>query len=580
MAHAAAPRPQISQSLEDRLEELAGMADVSPVRRDSNRFVRKAITAWRNGDAPLAAKGALRATQIDPTNARAFHVLATALQRMGYLQKALVTFEEALRLDPNDPEVVADLGLCAWQMKMGDTAQQLFRHYIARCPDSPLGYNNLGMLQAEMGDVASGIETVRDAIVRMPEASILWHSLGNMLSEEGLVEDSIPFYEEAIRLDPAMPQLYHNLGYAWLHLGQMAKALDCIERSAAGLLDPINHAEAQYSRAICLIGMGRIAEGFDAYEARQNPLFRAHVPHMIKAPQWDGEPLDGKSLLVVAEQGLGDELMFANTIPDLVRAVGSEGQVYIACDKRLMELFQRSFPTAKVGFVEDRLLHDVDGDKPLRFTSFAFEAGKPDYYALMGSTMRRFRRTLDSFPHQAYLTPDPARVAHYRARLAAFGHSGPTIGLCWRSMMLHTKRAKYYSALETWAPILKTPGARFVNLQYDDCSAELAAVAAQCGVTIEVIDGLDLKNDIDGAAALSAALDLVISAPTAAAAIAGSVGTPVWFLTACMSWPQLGTGEYPWYRQTRAFVPEKFGDWGQLVPQVAVELEKFIAGWR
>lgn len=579
MTHVAVSLPEIRQSLEDRLEELAGSTGVSRVRRQSNRFVRFAIRTWQNGNAPLAAKGALRATQVDPTNARAFHVLASALQRMGYLHKALVTFEEALRLDPNDAEVVADLGLCAWKMKMGDTAQKLFRHYIASCPNSPLGYNNLGALQAEMGDLAGGVETLRDAISRMPEASILWHSLGNMMSEDGLVENSIPFYEEALRLDPTLPQYYHNLAYAWLHLGRMAKALDCIEKSTAGLRDPIDQAEAAYSRAICLIGMGRIAEGFDAYEARRNPLFRAYVPHMIKAPLWDGEPLEGKSLLVVAEQGLGDELMFASTIPDLERAVGPNGKLYIATDKRLTPLFRRSFPAAEAGSVVDRLLQDVDGNKPLRFTSFEFEAGTPDYFVPMGSALRHFRRTLDSFPHQAYLKPDPARVEHFRNLIAASGGKGPAVGLCWRSMMLQTKRAKYYSALEMWEPLLKTPGVRFINLQYDDCAAEIASVAEQFGVQIEIVEGLDLKNDIDGAAALSAALDLVVSAPTAAAAIAGSVGTPVWFLTACAAWPQLGTSEYPWYRKTRAFVPEKFGDWEQLLPDVAAELEKFAAGW-
>ena len=92
------------------------------------------------------------------------------------------------------------------------------------------------------------------------------------------------------------------------------------------------------------------------------------------------------------------------------------------------------------------------------------------------------------------------------------------------------------------------------------------------GVDIKVIDGLDLKNDIDGAAALSAALDLVVSAPTAAAATAASVGTEVWFLTAGRTWPQLGTDEYPWYRKTNVFSPAKFGDWNELIPRVGEAL--------
>ncbi len=143
-------------------------------------------------------------------------------------------------------------------------------------------------------------------------------------------------------------------------------------------------------------------------------------------------------------------------------------------------------------------------------------------------------------------------------------------------MVLGMKRGKYYSALDSWGPILKTPGATFVNLQYGDCRDEIARAEEQHASKINVIDGLDLKNDIDGAAALSAAVDLVISAPTAAAATAGAVGTEVWFLTAGRTWPQLGTDEFPWYRKSCVFSPEKFAAWIQLMPQVGQALGGFI----
>jgi hypothetical protein len=111
-----------------------------------------------------------------------------------------------------------------------------------------------------------------------------------------------------------------------------------------------------------------------------------------------------------------------------------------------------------------------------------------------------------------------------------------------------------------------------VNVQYGDCADELARAEEMFGVKIHSIPGLDLKNDIDGAAALSAALNLVISAPTAAAATAGSVGTETWFLTAGRTWPQLGTEEFPWYRATKVMIPEKFADWASLMPKVSEHL--------
>jgi ADP-heptose:LPS heptosyltransferase len=320
--------------------------------------------------------------------------------------------------------------------------------------------------------------------------------------------------------------------------------------------------------------MGRLKDGWREYEIRNTERFRGHVRHMLKATYWQGETLRGKRLLVIGEQGLGDEFMFANVLPDLQRAVGEAGKLQIAVDPRLVLLFQRSFPSADVGTYDDRKLVTPDGSKELRFVPWATKDGEPDYYVMMGSALQYHRNRIEDFRREKFLTPDPARIADYRAQMEAFG-PGPYVGICWRSMMLNTKRKKYYSALDDWGAVLKTPGVTFVNVQYGDCAEELTRAQERHGVKIHSIEGLDLKNDIDGAAALSAALDLVISAPTAAAATAAAVGTETWFLTAGRTWPQLGTEEYPWYAKTRVLCPEKFGDWTALMPRIADELNQF-----
>jgi hypothetical protein len=255
--------------------------------------------------------------------------------------------------------------------------------------------------------------------------------------------------------------------------------------------------------------------------------------------------------------------------------VGETGTLQIAVDPRLVPLFQRSFPEAQVGTYDDRTLIDPDGNKALRLIPFASKDNKPDLWAPMGSALQYFRKSLADFRREAFLRPDPARVEDFRQRLAAL--PGKTVGLCWRSMMLGAKRAKYFSPIDHWGPILRTPGVHFVNLQYGDCAAELARACEKFGVTIHQIEGLDLRDDIDGTAALCAALDLVLSAPTAAGAIAGAVGARTWFVTAGRTWPQLGTAEYPWYADTTVFWPQKFGDWNALMPRVAEELAAFAA---
>ena len=555
----------------DKLEELVAEVVAEKKRHRSNIALKRAVHIWRKGDHAGAAKWALRATEEDDTHSMAFHVLAMALERMGHLHKALVTYERAFQLDPEDPELLINLGLTAWNLKLTEGAANMFRLYIEAKPNSPLGYNNLGSVQCDLGQPDAAIETLRTAILRMPGETILWNALGTVLAEEGRSEESLVFYEESIRLAPTFARAYHNLGYAYQHLGRLEEALENYDKALELAVDPTEIRECRHSRSICLIGAGKLEEGFKEYEIRNDQRFRAYLHHLIQAPLWKGEPLAGSKILLVGEQGLGDEFMFANILPDVLAEVGDKGKLQIAVDPRLVPLFQRSFPKAEVGTYDDKTLIDNDGNKALRLIPFVGAQNKPDFWAPMGTALQVYRKSLADFRHEPFLIPDPARVAEFRAKLAAL--PGKKVGLCWRSMMLGAKRAKYFSPIDGWAPVLATPGVSFVNLQYGDCAEELARVAEQYGVTVHSIEGLDLKDDIDGAAALCAALDLVISAPTAAAATAASVGTETWFVTAGRTWPQLGTAEYPWYASTRVFWPEKFGDWTTLMPEVSDELE-------
>ena len=557
----------------DKLQVLIDEVVQEKKRHRSNIALKRAIQVWRRGDHAGAARWALRATDEDPQSSKAFHVLGMALERMGHLHKALVTYERAFQLDPEDPELLINLGLTAWNLKLTEGAEVMFRLYIAAMPDSPLGYNNLGSVQCDQGQPGAAIETLKTAILRMPQEAILWNALATVLAEEGRSDESVVFYEESIRLAPDFARAYHNLGYAYQHLGKLEEALNYYDGALERAVDPTEIREGRHSRSICLIGAGRLEDGFREYEIRNDQRFRAYLHHLIEAPLWKGEALEGKKILLVGEQGLGDEFMFANILPDVQKALGPNGKLQIAVDPRLVTLFQRSFPQAEVGTYDDKTLIDSDGNKALRLIPFAAKDNKPDFWAPMGTALQYYRRSLADFRHEAFLVPDPARVAEFRHKLAAL--PGKKVGLCWRSMMLAAKRAKYFSPIDGWAPVLRTPGISFVNLQYGDCAEELARAAEQFGVTVHTIDGLNLRDDIDGAAALCAALDLVISAPTAAAATAASVGAETWFVTAGRTWPQLGTAEYPWYARTRVFWPEKFGDWAGLMPEVSDALELF-----
>src|SRR6185312_10472951 len=269
------------------------------------------------------------------------------------------------------------------------------------------------------------------------------------------------------------------------------------------------------------------------------------------------------SMLLIGEQGLGDEVMFASYLPELIEALGPRGRLAVALEDRLTPLFQRSFP--QVAF-SAHASFKLDGQS-LR-TAPGVDAGAIDLWAPLASPLERFRPSLAAFPERdSYLTADPARVAHWRGVLA--GRPGPKVGILWKSLKLDGARLREFSPFERWRPVLTTPGVTFVNLQYGECAAELAEARAAFGVDILEPPGIDLKMDLDELAALCVALDLVLGPANATSNIAGACGAPVWLISTPVAWPKLGTDRYPWYPRPRVFSTRAFGQWDEVMGDIA-----------
>jgi tetratricopeptide (TPR) repeat protein len=531
----------------------------------------KALKAYKRGDYKAAVTRALEATRLDPNAAQAYHTLAMALEGLGELHKALLMYERAMSLDPKDPEVYLNLGLVAWKLRMLEGAEKFFRLYVAMCPESSLGYNNLGGVLRDETRFDDAIEILRGAIHRFPEKAELWNTLGTVAMEQGSIAEAQIFYQEALRLNPRLARAYHNIAYALSHTGDLEESVRYYDKALKLMGEHPDAIEAHHGRALCLVGLGKLKEGFEEWEARHDPRFRGSFLYAIKAPRWQGEPLDGKRLMVMGEQGLGDELMFSNAYPDLIKALGPKGKLLITCDSRLIPLFERSFPRAQVGPYENRR-HNGKGVRLVPWL-----AGEPsiDFFSTCGSTLRFLRADISTFPTDTpHLKPDPERVAFWRRRLEALG-PGPYVGVCWRSMVMTGTRAKYFSPLDAWGPALSSPHVRFINLQYGDCAADLKRAQESFGVEIHNFADLDLKNALDDNAALCAALDLAISAPTAAGALAGAVGTEAWLLTIGTVWPALGTDRFPWFVKSRVLSPKRYADWPELMTRLGHELNAF-----
>lgn len=548
----------------------------SPKSAEVRAALVKALKAYKRGDYKAAVLRALEATRLDPDAAQAYHTLALSLEGLGDLHKALLMYERAMQLDPKDAEVYLNLGLVAWKLRMLEGAEKFFRLYISMNGDSPLGYNNLGGVLRDQTRFDDAIEILRGAIYRFPDKAELWNSLGTVAMEQGSTAEAQIFYQEALRLEPRFARTYHNIAYALSHTGELDDSVRYYDKALKLMGDDADTIEAHHGRALCLVGLGKLEEGFAEWEVRHDPRFRGSMLYAIKAPRWQGEPLEGKRLLVMGEQGLGDEILFSNVFPDVIRALGAEGKLLVTVDSRLIPLFQRSFPEAEVGPYDNKR-HNAKG---VRCVPWLAERPPIDYFTTCGSTLRFLRTDIASFPTDTpHLKPDPKRVAFWRRRLEALG-PGPYVGVCWRSLVMTGPRAKYFSPLDEWAPVLKNEKARFINLQYGDCAADLERARARFGVKIHDFADLDLKHALDDNAALCAALDLVISAPTAAGALAGAVGTEVWLLTIGKVWPALGTDRFPWFVKSRVLSPERYADWPELMARLGKELDTFLQSRR
>ena len=329
------------------------------------------------------------------------------------------------------------------------------------------------------------------------------------------------------------------------------------------------------SHSTILMALGRIAEGWEDYEARLHHQFADTTVYLIERPQWaPGADLKGKTLLVFGEQGLGDEILFSNTLRDALERLGPDGRLILSVEPRLVPLFARTYPQARVEAHATYLV----GGRTVRYTpALQEELDTIDLWSPMGSLLREFRPTVETFPDRvAQIMPDPERVAHWR-RVLQDAPPGPKVGLLWKSAISKDARHRYFSPFADWAAVLKTPGVSFVNLQYGDCAAELAQAADEFGVEIWQPPGIDLKQDLDDLAALCAAMDLIVGFANATLNIGAACGVPTWLIVSPGAWPMLGTTRYPWYPQVRAFIAPTLGNWGPVMAKVGEALAAHLA---
>jgi Tfp pilus assembly protein PilF len=467
----------------------------------------------------------------------------------GDREAALATLKRAAALDPKSAQVRAFMGVVLLQLRSLDAALDHLR--IAHDTD-PQNGDILKLLVdtlLQSGRTQKALTICEAALRRDRTFYEAWTCLGLVYRRTHRSAEALECYERAIALEPRDVDSMANRAIALSDLGRPDEALEAFEAVLA--LKP-DHALARFHRGLALLSKGDYAQGWRDYEMRL--VSSDKPPQKALAPRWDGAPLAGRSIVVRGEQGLGDQIMFASCLPQLVESAGS---CAIECDPKLVALFERSFPAARVRAT------GADAPADARY----------DFEVPLGSLPMHYRRTAQDFPrHAGYLEADPVRTREWRGRLHALG-PGLKIGISWRGGTVLSRVALRSIPLEAWERVFALAGVRFVSLQYTEgAAAEVAALARAGGPAIAHWD--EAMADYDDTAALVTALDLTISVCTSVVHLAGALGRPVWVLAPqAAEWRYGSRGEaMPWYPSARVFRQEDYGDWDPVMRRVAGEL--------
>ncbi len=540
---------------------------------ENSKLLNRAIQAVHQQEFDKADKLALKLLATDDRLGLAWHVLAIAREKKGDYASSLRAYEAALALLTDHGSVAGDLGRLALRIGMPELAVGFFAHFRLSRPNDLEAANNLASALRELNRESEAIEVLKDAIATHPESPALWNTLGTVVCNTGDAAGSIVFFDEALSMDPLYSKALHNRAFAKSDMGDvegaLADAIEAMKRPST----PHDHAIMEFAYSTLLLALGRLEEGWKAYDARFSRELTDAPMFYVAGTRWSGQDLNGKRLLLSAEQGLGDEVMLANLLADTKALLGPEGKLTLAVEPRLIPLFQRSYPDIEV--TRHRTV-SYEGRVWRTFPEIT-DYSQFDYWAAMGDFLPSLRGAVEAFPdRRAFLTPDAERVAYWKAELENLGPT-PKVGMLWKSANLTSERARQFSAFEVWEPVLKTPGVTFVNLQYGDCEAEIAFAKEAFGIEIWQPPGIDLKKDLDDVMALCAAVDLVVGYSNATMNLAGAVGTPSFMLTGAASWTRLGTDYYPWYPSVRCFVTRQYGHWEEAMANMAGALGEFVA---
>lgn len=482
-----------------------------------------------------------KAIALKPDFAEAFINLGVALKELGRLDEAVAEYGKAIAINPDFAEAHSNLGLALYEQGKMEKAVAAHTRAADLGPDNATTYYNLGDALRELGRTGDAVAAYRRAIAIEPGLAGAHCNLGVALGALGQTEDAIASYRQAIAVNPDLVEAHSNLGAAFQAQMKLEDTIAAYRKAIA--IDP-DCAEAHKSLGMCLLMQGNFADGVPEYEWRLKT--QGHRLRDFAEPTWDGRPAPGKTILLHAEQGMGDTIQFIRYAPMVGDRVG---RVVVECQKPLVGLL------GGVGHIDQVI---AKGDSLPEF----------DLQAPLLSLPHLLGTTVETVPGDVpYLSAEADRIAAWQARLG--GDGGRKVGLVWAGRPGHKNDRNRSAALADLAPLLDIPGISFFSLQTGERGGDLAQVRG--GAITDLAPEL---SDFAETAAAVCSLDVVISVDTAIVHLAGALGRPTWIvLPFAPDWRWMtGRDDSPWYPTVRLFRQETPGDWAGVVSKVGEAL--------
>jgi len=534
-------------------EQLFGqILQVDPGHLDAMKLL--GVILHRSGRQQAAMEHIMRALKINPDFAAGHYNLGIMLREAGKLEEAAASFREAIRLQPDSAP--AHVNLAEALIALPDQARRaeavsICQQALRLKPDYAGAHYNLGLALYKLGRLEEAVSSYRETLRLKPDFAEAYNNLGAALHEQGRIEEAVSSYREAIRCNPAFTAAHANLGRSLCGVGKLEEALNSCEQAIR--LNP-EYVAAHFNRAICWLLLGDFERGWPEFEWRWKTE-EAVPPPFPRAP-WDGSSLTGRTILLHAEQGLGDTIQFVR-YASLVKKRG--GTVLVRCPQALVRLLS----TAR-GI--DRLIPE---NSPVP----AF-----DVEAALLSLPKVFGTSLATIPAEIpYLFVDPELAEQWRRELERY--PGFRIGIAWQGNPKHTNDRQRSFPLEHFAPVAGLDGVRLFSLQKGPGQEQLPRLGDRFAV-VDLASRLGESADsFMDAAAVMKNLDLVITVDSAVAHLAGALGVPVWVaLPVARDWRWLLEREdSPWYPTMRLFRQRRCGDWAEVFEWIAAELQGLVA---